>query len=101
MPRPVRIRTAEPLEGYTLRLGFTDDTTREVDLEPYLRGPIFDPIRNDLQVFRAVRVDPPMGTIVWENGADIDPDVLYKGLRPAWMEVGPASERSASTGLLG
>jgi len=24
--------------------------------------------------------------MAWENGADIDPDVLYYDLTPAWME---------------
>lgn len=86
MPRPVRIRAVEPLEGFTVRLEFTDHSSKEIDLQPYLHGPIFEPMRNDPQVFRAVRVDPRIGTIVWDNGADIDPDVLYKGLTPAWME---------------
>jgi hypothetical protein len=95
MPRPVRIRAVEPLSGHRVRLEFTDSTSREVDLEPFLRGPIFEPIRNDLRVFRSVQVDPRMGTIVWENGADIDPDVLYKGLAPAWMEVGAGNDRPA------
>jgi hypothetical protein len=31
----------------------------------------------DSSYFAQVRVDPELGTIVWSNGADIDPDVLY------------------------
>ena len=87
MKRMVRVRGVQPLEGWNVRLEFTDGTVKEVNLEVFLRGPIFEPIRNDSAVFRSVRVDPQMGTIVWDNGADIDPDVLYLGLKPAWMET--------------
>src|SRR5581483_4533549 len=31
-----------PFEGFRVRLGFTDGSEREVDLTPYLRGPIFE-----------------------------------------------------------
>jgi len=89
MPRPVRIRAVEPLQDFRVRLEFTDGTTKEIDLERYLHGPIFEPIRNDPKIFRSVKVDPRMGTLVWDNGADIDPDVLYKDLTPAWMESDP------------
>lgn len=68
-------------------LEFEDGTEKAVDLELYLRGPIFEPIRNDLALFRNVRIEG--GTIAWPNGADIDPDVLYYDLRPAWMEEEP------------
>ena len=83
--RLVRVRTVEPLEGFSVRLGFEDGTQKEVNLEPYLRGPIFEPIRNDPAMFRSVKVEG--GTIAWDNGADIDPDVLYYNLKPAWMET--------------
>lgn len=66
-----------------MELDFTDGTTRVVDLDPYLRGPVFEPLRRDPALFRQVRVDPVLGTIVWPNDADIDPDVLRWGLRPA------------------
>ena len=82
--RLVRIRAVEPLAGFKVRLSFEDGIQKEVDLEPYLRGPIFEPIRNDLAMFRAVTIEG--GTIAWDNGADIDPDVLYYNLTPAWME---------------
>lgn len=67
-----------------VRLTFEDGTHKDMDLEPYLRGPIFEPIRNDPALFRAVKIEG--NTIAWANGADIDPDVLYYGLEPAWME---------------
>jgi hypothetical protein len=81
----VRVRSVEPLQGYTVRLTFEDGTQKEVNLQPYLQGPIFEPIRNDPTMFRAMMVEG--GTVAWENGADIDPDVLYYGLTPAWMEA--------------
>ena len=86
MSQMVRIQGVEALEPFHVRLEFTNGSTRDVDLAVYLRGPVFEPIRNDPAVFRSVRVDPELGTISWPNGADIDPDVLYRGLRPAWME---------------
>lgn len=77
----IRIEGVEPLDGYTLRLSFNDGTSRIVDLEPELWGPIFEPLRDE-SVFRQVAVDRELGTIVWPNGADMDPDVLH-GDQPA------------------
>ncbi|HEY8022301.1 MAG TPA: DUF2442 domain-containing protein, partial [Thermoanaerobaculia bacterium] len=67
---------------------FTDGSEREVDLAPYLHGPVFEPLKKDREIFRSVRVDDELGTIVWPNGADICPDVLYESLTPAaWGEA--------------
>lgn len=82
-----RIRSVLPLEGFHVKLTFTDGSEREVDLAPYLNGPVFEPLKNDPEIFRSVRVDEELGTIVWPNGADICPDVLYESLSPAaWQE---------------
>ena len=83
----VRVKDVEVLDGFKVRLTFTNDAQKVMDLDIYLRGPVFEPIRNDAKLFRAVRVDEEAGTIVWPNGADVDPDVLYLGLKPAWMEA--------------
>lgn len=70
------------LEGYRVRLTFSDDTTKELDLAPYLRGPIFAPLRDPATFCQAQIID---GTISWPNGADIDPQVLRYGLSlAAW-----------------
>lgn len=82
----IRVESVAPLDGYRLRVRFTDGTERTIDVEPYLRGPIFEPVKRDRSMFEAVRVDEGLGTVVWPNGADIDPDVLYQGLEPAWRD---------------
>lgn len=83
----VRITSVEPLEALRVRLSFTDGTQTELDLTPYLRGPVFEALKRDPAIFRAVRVDRELGTIVWPNGADLCPDVLYAGRTPAaWGE---------------
>jgi len=82
----ILVRSVKPLEKFKVWLEFSNGEQKVVDLEPLLRGPIFEPLRQDPNLFRSVRVDDALGTIVWENGADIDPDVLYGSHRPAWME---------------
>jgi hypothetical protein len=81
-----RVQSIKPLEGFVVLVEFTDGKKREINLEPYLRGKVFESIRQNLSDFRAMRIDERMGTMVWENGADIDPDVLYHNLKPAWAE---------------
>lgn len=80
----VRILSVQPLSGFSVRLELTDRSVREVDLERFLRGPIFEPVRQDRRFFEQVQVDPDLGTIVWPNGADIDPDVLVGLAAPHW-----------------
>jgi hypothetical protein len=84
----VRVRAVEPLRGFIVLFTFDDGTQKEINLEPYLRGPIFEPIRTDPARFRAMKIEG--GTVAWDNGADIDPDVLYYNLKPAWMDEAAA-----------
>jgi hypothetical protein len=79
----VKVVEAIPQQDFVMLLVFEDGTEKEIDLEPLLHGPIFEPIRRDLSLFHQVKIAG--GTIAWPNGADIDPDVLYYDLKPAWM----------------
>ena len=90
MPRLVRVQSVKPLETFMVDVRFTDGSQREINLEPYLHGPVFEMIRNDASLFRSMRVE--RGAITWPNGADIDPDVLYYDLTPAWVDAAEASD---------
>ena len=80
----MRVTAVRPLEGFRILVAFTDGTERAIDVERYLRGPIFDPVRRDRSFFEAMTVDEDLGIVMWPNGADIDSDVLYGSEEPAW-----------------
>ncbi len=82
----IRIKRARYVQDFVVEFTFTDDSHREIDLAPFLQGPMFDPLQK-LDAFKKFKVDRELGTIVWPNGADIDPDVLYLGLTPAASET--------------
>ena len=93
MAQLIRVKAVRPLQRFRADVLFTDGSRREIDLEPYLQGSIFEKIRSDTEFFREMRVEG--GTIAWPNGADIDPDVLYFGMRPAWTDI--ASSRDVGS----
>ncbi len=82
MTKLVRVQHVEPKDKFNVLVQFTDNSQKQIDLEPYLQVPIFELMRDNMSVFRSMSVEE--GTIAWPNGADIDPDVLFYGLTPAW-----------------
>lgn len=67
----------EIVGDYTLRITFDDEFSQIVDFEPVLYGELLGPLR-DPELFRQVRLDPEIRTLVWPNGADFDPYVLHE-----------------------
>jgi hypothetical protein len=64
----------------SVRLKFRDGLAATLDLSRILTGPIFAPLKSPDR-FREVLIQD--GTLVWPNGADICPSVLYY-----WCELG-------------
>lgn len=73
-----RVVTMTVVGPYTLDLTFDDGTQRQIDFEDYLRGPVFEPLR-DPAYFAQATIDPVLGVVVWPNGADFSPEFLYYG----------------------
>lgn len=74
---PIHRVTAVAVVGpQTLELLFADGVSRTIDFGPVLAGQLFGPLR-DPDVFRQVRLDPEVHTVVWPNGADFDPATLH------------------------
>lgn len=87
----VAVTHVEPLEDHKLHLRFDDGSERVVDLSDALFGPMGEPLK-DIAYFRRVRVDPELGTVIWPNGFDLDPDVLHGDYEPTPPPVSQAPE---------
>jgi hypothetical protein len=66
---------AEHRRGFRVHVCFNDGSENTIDFEPWLEGPMFEPLR-DLTYFCRFFVDG--GTVIWPNGADIAPETLYE-----------------------
>ena len=73
-----RVKQVRYLGDYRLELGFADGVTGELDFRERIvgRGGMFMPLE-DVEFFKQVQVDVEAGTLVWPNGVDLCPDVLY------------------------
>ena len=66
---------AEYRGGFRIHVIFNDDLESTIDFEPWLDGPVFEPLKKT-SYFRRFFLDG--GTVVWPNGADIAPETLYE-----------------------
>jgi hypothetical protein len=71
----------KPRKKYLLYLKFEDGFSGVIDLERMIpfEG-VFEKLK-EWEYFQLVKVDMELGTIVWPNGADLDPVVLYEEIR--------------------
>jgi Protein of unknown function (DUF2442) len=84
MSELIKIIAVKALEGYWLRLSFSDGAVKDVDIGEILaRGGVFSQVRDRRDVFEQVRVNPESRTIEWPGEIDLDPDVLYGRYQPA------------------
>ena len=65
------------IENYKLFLRFENDVQGEVDITKIVpfEG-VFSKLK-DKEYFATVYVNKELGTIVWDNGADLSPSYLY------------------------
>lgn len=89
---PVDVVDCRAVGGSRFWLRFDDGVAGEVDmagLEPSCG--VFAALAQPEQ-FARVRVDPNLGTVVWPDGADLDPDVLHA--RVIGRSIGIAFDRT-------
>lgn len=84
-----RIKLVEHIQDYRLKLVFVDGTEAELDFAKRIlgRGGVFVPLE-EVAFFAQVTVDPEVGTLVWPNGVDLDPDVLYAEATGVTIDLG-------------
>jgi len=63
--------------GHRIHLTFNDLSEVTVDFLPWLKGPVFEPLKEPAH-FQQFFLDG--GTVAWPCGADIAPETLYEAV---------------------
>ncbi len=71
------VKDVNYLGDYKLKITFENNISKLVDLQPYLEGEIFKPLK-DVGYFKNVSVNSDIDTIVWPNNADFSPEFLFE-----------------------
>ena len=71
------IVAVQPKTDYQLYLKFEDGCEGIVDISQLIKFTGVFALLQNIDYFKQVKVNPEGGTIYWDNGADLDPDVLY------------------------
>jgi hypothetical protein len=79
--------------GFRIHFTFSDNLQGAIDLQGWLEGPIFEPLK-DRSYFQRFFIDG--GTVVWPNGADTAPETLYEAVKLA----GAAQPRAGADGVV-
>ena len=72
-----QLQAAHHVRDFIIHVRFSDGTAADVDLANELWGEVFESLK-DPQVFRAMRLDNELNTVVWPTGADLAPEWLYE-----------------------
>ncbi|MFW6161860.1 MAG: DUF2442 domain-containing protein [Planctomycetota bacterium] len=90
-----RVKAVRHVRDYILEVTFTDGVRGTIDFRERVvgRGGVFAPLE-DIRFFGQVEVDPEAGTLVWPNGVDLCPDVLYNQVTGAPL---PGQELEAAS----
>ncbi len=76
-PRPVSVVSVVALNGLHLQLDFDDGLSRTVDVTPYVQEASFKQVRLSEKFFKTAHIEN--GSVIWDNGAMIDADLLRYG----------------------
>jgi hypothetical protein len=71
----LRVLSAEVVGASSLLVSFNNGVTKQVNLRPLLRGPVFEPLL-DPAYFARMELEPGFGVTTWPNGADLAPEAL-------------------------
>ena len=81
-----KLKSAQYVKDYTLKLSFSDGTEADVNFENELADGVFEALKNP-EYFRSFTFQSQFGTIQWDNGADFAPEFIYELARSGGQQT--------------